>query len=793
MVDILSMILSKEATNYISSLNSRVNQILIQTGKLLYPIENDELLNQYECLRHIWVDEVPVKDGCIKFNIPRSSYYKFEKVFVDFGLPGLLFLPHIPKQFPDLEQLVILIKKARPSLSYTSILRITQAVPLTREYTTLSLISSILQSYGYGLSSMKSDIDFWNNVQRRLKTWLRLSKKKIKGRDLSDRKGTFLLKEDKSQRQLELIRHLFYNPDEKIKTACKKFDIPQTTYYRLISDYQFLGPWAIIPACSDGREGISDRLKLDVILEKLKNPQYTPETIIKKFKLDISRYAIHRIFEKWCISNKNREPLALDEFMVKDFDSKTEIFQPVKTAFQVITEKQLLSTRRINRHFERICKKITIRPLNICDPGPLILAPFVNDFGIVQAFELYGPPKLRGKELTNIALLNVFRILAGYRRISHLSNNRDHSVAFASGIGMYGTTSKYYDDTIHFKFDQLYRLRSDLVARAIELGLIEGMKIGFDFHFKQFYGKQGREKNIGKGPDKSGDLVPGFRPHIVWDLAANVIINMAYYQGSTRAPRILEQFCEQNVFPLINPEAIKEIYMDSEYTKEGHFKYFKQIKCSNGDIYMCLKKNKQIKKLIEPALKDESGWEKHDKKDESKLIHTQLPHSKIHLALVILRDREKKDNIRCFGTTNMNLGKNEILERYRYRWVIENGIKDLVSSYFLDEIYGLDPEKNEFEFYCVMLARLVYEYFLRELGGEYLNNTNGDKSSLQRMRNLLFEKRNCTIGINGDNDFVLTNIDGNEKSKIETDVIKMLLRLKEKGKTKCYGGINGGL
>jgi hypothetical protein len=145
--------------------------------------------------------------------------------------------------------------------------------------------------------------------------------------------------------------------------------------------------------------------------------------------------------------------------------------------------------------------------------------------------------------------------------------------------------------------------------------------------------------------------------------------------------------------------------------------------------------------LIEPALKDESGWEKHDKKDESKIIHTQLPHSKINLALVILRDREKKDNIRCFGTTNMNLSKNEILEKYRYRWVIENGIKDLVSSYFLDKIYGLDPEKNEFEFYCVMLARLVYEYFLRELGGEYLNNANGDKSSLQRMRNQLFEKK----------------------------------------------------
>jgi hypothetical protein len=63
--------------------------------------------------------------------------------------------------------------------------------------------------------------------------------------------------------------------------------------------------------------------------------------------------------------------------------------------------------------------------------------------------------------------------------------------------------------------------------------------------------------------------------------------------------------------------------------------------------------------LIEPALKEEGGWEKHDKKDESKIIHTQLPNSKISLAIVILRDRKKKDNIRCFGSTNINLTKNE--------------------------------------------------------------------------------------------------------------------------------------
>ena len=170
-----------------------------------------------------------------------------------------------------------------------------------------------------------------------------------------------------------------------------------------------------------------------------------------------------------------------------------------------------------------------------------------------------------------LQLLNVFRIIAGYRRISHLSNNRDHSVALASGIGMYGSTSKYYEDTIDFEFAEIQKLRCDLVARAKELGLIEGLQIGFDFHFKQFYGAYSAEKQIGKGPDKAGNMVPGFRPHIAWDLANNVIINMAYFQGSTRAPRIVKQFCEQNIFPILDPLAVKELYIDSEYTKENDF------------------------------------------------------------------------------------------------------------------------------------------------------------------------------------------------------------------------------
>jgi hypothetical protein len=123
------------------------------------------------------------------------------------------------------------------------------------------------------------------------------------------------------------------------------------------------------------------------------------------------------------------------------------------------------------------------------------------------------------------------------------------------------------------------------------------------------------------------------------------------------------------------------------------------------------------------------------------------------------------------------------LKKYRYRWIIENGLKDLVASYYIDEVYGKDPEKIEFEFYCVMVARMAYEYFLKELGGRYMHKEDGNKYTLNSMRNLLFEKRNCTVGQNSEGDIVITILD-TEMTELIHSVSKMLSSLKEKGKNK---------
>ena len=119
-------------------------------------------------------------------------------------------------------------------------------------------------------------------------------------------------------------------------------------------------------------------------------------------------------------------------------------------------------------------------------------------------------------------------------------------------------------------------------------------------------------------------------------------------------------------------------------------------------------------------------------------------------------------------------------------------MKDLVFSYFLDEMYGSDPQKVEFEFYCAMMARLTYEYFLKELGGEHFRNQDGNKTTLQRMRNLLFEKRNFTLEQDSDDNFLLTILDtsGND---LEQYVASMLVERMEQGKNKVLWWGNRGL
>lgn len=202
------------------------------------------------------------------------------------------------------------------------------------------------------------------------------------------------------------------------------------------------------------------------------------------------------------------------------------------------------------------------------------------------------------------------------------------------------------------------------------------------------------------------------------------------------------------------------------------------------------------KKLIQPALDDAQGWEVHNADDEKKAITVTLPKTGLSITIVILRNRDTQQaenpNIRCFGCTDTGRSMDDILTKYRYRWIIENGLKDLVYSYFIDEVYGCDPEKVEFEFYCVMIARLAYESFLKSMGGEFYNKQDGNKVTLQTMRNILFEKRNCELHQNQDGNLVLTFLDSGN-CDVENAMMEMFSSLTKSENNKVLWWDNRGL
>jgi len=415
------------------------------------------------------------------------------------------------------------------------------------------------------------------------------------------------------------------------------------------------------------------------------------------------------------------------------------------------------------------------------------LGPFLDDLGVCEALHLYGPKRAEGGEVTSLVLVNVCRILAGYETIGSLSENGDRSVAIGAGVGAFPGQTALYEGFGDLKFEHLQNLRNDAAARARDLGLIRGARLAKDFHFKEFFGPEADLEGIGKGPNAAGELCPGFRPHVVWDLDTDVLVNIAFCNGSTRATRVVREFCEKNLYPILDREAIREIYLDSEYTSFPVMNYLVVDEWSGTDVVMCLKRNRRIDQLAKEVMK-EAEWEPYGEAHEiaGKQFHLESLAKPLHL--VVKRHRESGE-VRCFGTTREGLTPREVLECYRLRWPVENGLKDLIESYFIDHILGKDPEKIEANFYCVQVARLAYENFLMSLDEKFVRDPSGHKKTLATFRRLLFGRHNCELRVRGEQ-LEVTYLDVG-RGELQAALDRLLERRAEQGlnRVSWWGGL----
>ena len=159
---------------------------------------------------------------------------------------------------------------------------------------------------------------------------------------------------------------------------------------------------------------------------------------------------------------------------------------------------------------------------------------------------------------------------------------------------------------------------------------------------------------------------------------------------------------------------------------------------------MCIKQNRAVKKYINTFLDTNFEWLFYDEEHTfSSRIFTIPIHKADKVLRCVLKRHQRTGRLRCFGSTLPELDARKILTEYERRWVIENGIKDLVGNYFFDNIPGINPHRINIHYFVVTLARLLYQMFC----SLYPDSKNGNQTQkgIGTIRHEFLTGTNATI------------------------------------------------
>jgi hypothetical protein len=638
-----------------------------------------------------------------------------------------------------------------------------------------------------------NDIHYFSGLQHILSSIKHHKTKKLVVHDKTDRvKSFYNFDYDPLQQRVELFKTLSQiTKKRQIRLELRRFGIHPNRYYLLKDRYMMYGIWGLVDLFQISKKGekISPELELQIIEEKLMDPSLSTTRMIKKLKLQCSKANVQKIYTKWKLS-RFKKPILIRGVVTQRVPQKAEkkisnVERSAKAHFpDLITTANL----KVNRSFIDLINYLSYRKVSISNPGPIIIASFLDQLGVVEALHTYGPSIYRSLEITNNIIVNVLRIIAGFPTINDFTLNSDRSVAIAAGLSLNPKKSRYYDSFNELRFHHLQKLRNDTSCRARELGIIEGKEIAIDYHCDPTDSRFPLDKSFSKAPDKNGDLVYAHRPQILWDSISNTIINIAYCEGSSRAPSALYRFCEDNLFKVIDPEVITEIYADSEYTGEKQLIYL--LVRSDTDITMCLKQNPKIRKWKEETIR-KGKWEEYGEKYRIASQDVILAETGKPFRFIVKQNIETTET-RCFGSTHIDYSPRKILDFYHVRWPVETGIKDLVANYFLNNPPGTSPEKVETHYYCVMLARLTIDYFLSVLCESTWQSPQDWSCTLSTIRTTIFSNQNCELTVNDSGDLQLTYLDGDHLG-IKNNLAKLLEKRKEIGLNKVSWWGNRGV
>ena len=773
------MVFTDTAIEYFSLIGSRVRAGFAESNSATpFYYEEESFHSAYEVMTLIWKRRQSIRSVAEKHAVSRDTVKNWQQDFVRYGAIGLLAeITSIPVD-SLLERLVVLIKTVREHEHSNYALRLAEALQIPGA--SLDIIRRIHRCWGYGQRHDENDRAFYSGLQKIMASIeFYKSKERKPGHDPQRKAQTFFPRDcrDSFQHKVELFKELSLCEKKRhIRPALRRYGVYPDRYYQLRERFMSYGVWGLVDLVHASKrvgEKISPELELQIIEERLKNPALSATRIMEKLDLKCCRANVQKIYSRWKLSSF-KDPITIHGVISTPIpEGKAEkpfIEQSAKLRFPELIQKAGL---KVNRGFESFAQHLRYRSIHICNPGAILIAPFVHQLGIIEALHTYGPPKFRTQEITNNIIVNILRIIAGFPTIHDFRINSDLSVAIGAGLTITPKKSRFYDSFDDLRFNHLLKLRTDLARRAKESDIIEGKEIAIDYHCDPSDSRYPLDKSFSKAPDKKGDLVYAHRPQIIWDSTTHSIINIAYCEGRSRATTALYRFLEDNLYKIIEPTAIKEIYADSEYTGERQLVYL-HIR-SESQVTMCLKQNKKIVKWREETIAH-TQWQPYGEKyhiaSRDFILSSGIP-----FRFVVKQNTETAET-RCFGSTHCNWSPMKILNSYHLRWPVETGIKDLAENYFLNKPTGTSAEKSECHYYCVMASRLAIDLFLENLAEARWKSPEGWRCVLSTVRSTLFSDQNCELSLDDSGDLLVTYLDG-DANGIKRRLKSMFERLNE--------------
>jgi hypothetical protein len=757
------MIPTEATLKYFTQIPSRVRSAFAKSkSPVAFEYEDEPFFTIYGAMHQLWVKRKSQRSVAESTDMDRQPLKKWEAAFAEYGAMGLLPELSFVDVDPQLEKLIILIKSARPHERANYALRVANAMEMPGA--DLELVRMVQRCHGYGQRLDDRDLQYFKGLQHILDSVSKQKRKKLFMHDEKDRPNTFLnFQKDHLQHRVELMKALsLCGKNRQIRPILKEYGIAPNRFYILKSRYMLYGVWGLIDLVQKGLTGekISPELELQIIEERLISPALSTNKMIKKLDLKCSKANVQKIYSKWELG-RFKKPVPIRGVIshpvpVEPPKVSSSVEPSAKTRFPNLIETDRL---KVNLSFERFAKCLSHRKVLISNPGAIIAAPFLDQLGVVETLHTYGPESFKPTEITNDIIINTLRIIAGFPTIHDYTLNSDRSVAIAAGLSLNPSKSRFYDSFDKLRFEHLLNLRNDTSRRAKELGIIEGKQIAIDYHCDPSDSRFPGDKSLSRSPDKNGDLVYAHRPQIIWDSVTNTVINIAYCEGRSRGPSALYKFCEENLFRIIDSDALSEIYADSEYTGEKQLVYL-TIRCE-ADVTMCLKQNPKIKRWKEETIK-ESQWEDYGNEYRIASRDYTLPETGKPFRFIVKQNKET-DETRCFGSTHTDYTPTKILDSYHIRWPVETGIKDLIENYFLNKPTGTSPEKVETHYYCVMLARLTIDYFLSVLCLPAWRTPEDWECVLSTIRTCIFSNQNCELSLHESGDLLITYLDGDRQ------------------------------